>query len=470
VTIGTLPYYVLLEIFNFYVDKAHHYDEWHTLIHVCQKWRNIVFSAPCRLGLRLLCRSQRSARKIADIWPQLPVIIQDYYSEHLQSQGVDNVLDALKLEDRIHKVNLQLIPSPLLKGFVTMKEPFKALTSLELQTTDDNAPALPDSFLGGCAPRLRELSLDGIPSPAIGKLLSSANELVSIRLWNIPHSGYISPGEMVKSLSALTKLKTFYLGFRSPPSGTDRELVSRRSSPLKRIVLPALTAFYFKGNSEYLEDIVSWIGAPHLSNITVTLFNQLIFDTPQLRRFIDRTETHTTHRADIVFSGYRAQVILFRQNGETYRKIVELAVSVAASDWQLSSLAYICLKSLPWLPTLERLGIHEGRSSQPVWQEDVEDGQWVELFKPFAMVKTLDISETFVGRVVPALQVLSGKERVETEVLPALQNIFLEGVQPSGPIQDAIGQFADVRRLSGHPVAVHHRDRGRYWHMRAEDY
>jgi hypothetical protein len=409
---------------------------------------------------------------MADIWPELPIIVQDYYAENLQLQGVDNVLDALKLEDRIHEINLQLVPSPLLKGIATLKEPFKALTSLELQTTDENAPALPDSFLGGCAPRLQELSLDGIPSPTVGKLLSSAIDLVSFRLWNIPHSGYISPEEMVKSLSTLTKLKSLYLGFRSPPSGTDGEpdSLSPRRPPLKRTVLPALTAFYFKGNSEYLEDMVSRLGGPNLSNITVTLFNQLIFDTPQLRRFIDRTETHATHRADIVFSGYRVQVILFRQNGTTYRKVVELAVSVAASDWQLSSLAHICLKSLPPLPTLERLGIHEGRSSQPVWQDDVEDRQWVELFHPFAMVKTLDISETFVGRVVPALQVLSGKERVAAEVLPALQNIFLEGVQPSGHIQDAIGEFAAVRRLSGHPVAVHHRDRGRWWHMRAEDY
>jgi hypothetical protein len=45
---------------------------------------------------------------------------------------------------------------------------------------------------------------------------------------------------------------------------------------------------------------------------------------------------------------------------------------------------------------------------------------------------------------VPALQ----------EVLPALQNIFLEGLQPSGPVQEDLGKFVAARQLSGHPIAV----------------
>jgi hypothetical protein len=412
---------------------------------------------------------------MVDIWPKFPIIVKDHYAEHLPSQGVDNVLDALKLNNRTHEINLQLVPSLLLEGLAKIKEPFNALTSLVLRASDENALVLPDSFLGGSAPRLQELSLDGIPYPAIGKLLLSAHDLVSFRLWNVPHSGYISPEEMVTSLSVLTKLKTLYLGFRSPRSGTghgtERELESRRpSSPLEQqAFLPALTEFYFKGDSEYLDDMVSRIDAPLLGNITVTLFNQLTFDTPHLRQFIGRL-TNAPYRADFVFLCYRVQVNIFRQNGEDYHKMLELGISCASSDWQLSSLAQICLNSLPPLPTLERLGIHEGRSSQPVWQDDVEDGQWVELFRPFNTVKTLDISETFVRRVVPALQVLSGKEREMTEVLPALQNVFLEGRQPSGPMKDALGQFAAMRRLSDHPVAVHHRERGRYWTKRAEDY
>jgi hypothetical protein len=35
-----------------------------------------------------------------------------------------------------------------------------------------------------------------------------------------------------------------------------------------------------------------------------------------------------------------------------------------------------------------------------------------------------------------------------------LQNIFLEGLQPSGPVQEGIVKFVAARQLSGHPITV----------------
>jgi len=469
VSIATLPSYVLLEIFSFFVAAAYHEDEWHTLVHVCQKWRSVAFASPCRLGLQLLCSEGRLAKETLEVWPALPIIVKDYYAENLQLEDV-NVMDMLKYKDRLREVNIQFVPSPLLEGIATIKVSLPALTSLTLQSKDESAPALPDSFLCGSAPLLQELSLDGIPSPAVHKLLSSTKGLVSLRLWNIPPSGYISPEETATSLSMLTKLKRLVLGFRSPRPQTDTEIESRHSPLLTRIVLPALNMFNFKGNSDYLDDFVARIDAPMLDNIAIMLFNQLIFDTPQLSRFLDRTKRFDVAcRADVVFFSYRVQVNLFRQNGSDYRKMFELGISCAKSDWQLSSLAQVCSQSLPPLPALERLGIHGGPSSQPQWQDDVEDGQWAELFLPFTTVTTLDISETFIGRVAPSLQVLAPRGGT-TDVFPALENIFLEGQQPPEPIYDAIRQFVAVRQLSGHPVAIHHRERGRYWHMRDEVY
>lgn len=468
-SIATLPGYVLLEIFSFYVAAAYHEDEWHTLVHVCQKWRSVAFASPRRLGLRLLCSEGRLAKKTLEVWPVLPIIVKDYYAENLQLEHA-NVMDMLKYKDRIYEVNFQFVPSPLLEGIATIMVPLPALTCLMLQSKDESALALPDSFLGGSAPRLQELSLDGIASPAVCKLLLSTKDLVSLHLWNIPPSGYISPEEIATSLSTLTKLKGLVLGFRSPRPQTDREVESRHPPILSRIVLPALTMFHFKGNSEYLDDLVARIDAPLVNHIAITLFNQLMFATPQLCCFLGRTEKfNAARRADLVFFGSRVQISLFRQIGTDYRKMLELGISCATSDWQLSSLSQVCSLSLPPLPALERLGIHEGRSSQPQWQDNVEDGQWVELFRPFNIVTTLDISETFVGRVAPALQVLAQRETAK-DVLSALQNIFLEGLQPPGPIYDAIRQFVAVRQLSGQPVAIHHRERGRYWHMRDEVY
>jgi hypothetical protein len=76
--------------------------------------------------------------------------------------------------------------------------------------------------LGGCAPRLRSLHLNGIPYPSIGKLLSSTTNLVRLSLLYIPHSGYIAPEIIVPCLSMLPRLKSLELGFRHPRSETHR--------------------------------------------------------------------------------------------------------------------------------------------------------------------------------------------------------------------------------------------------------
>ena len=51
VTIDMLLDLSILEIFKFYVDNAWmEVEAWHTLVHVCRKWRNVVFSSPQRLN------------------------------------------------------------------------------------------------------------------------------------------------------------------------------------------------------------------------------------------------------------------------------------------------------------------------------------------------------------------------------------------------------------------------------------
>ena len=67
-------------------------------------------------------------------------------------------------------------------------------------------------------------------------------------------------------------------------------------------------------------------------------------------------------------------------------------------------------------------------------------------------MKSLYISCEFVLRIGPALEdlVVDGA----TEVLPALQTLFLEEADLSGPVWKAIGKFVAARLLDGHPIAV----------------
>ena len=73
-----------------------------------------------------------------------------------------------------------------------MNRPFRSLTCLELAFEAETAPVNPDLFLGGSAPGLQVLSLDGIPVLGLRKQLLSATHLVRLEICGIPHSGYIS--------------------------------------------------------------------------------------------------------------------------------------------------------------------------------------------------------------------------------------------------------------------------------------
>src|SRR5579863_4042389 len=282
VTFSALPDDVLLEIFDFYLVSPYpRHDTWHTLVHVCKRWRFVVFISPHRLQLRLLCTNKRPVQNTLDIWPELPIVISGWGGMS-NPQGANNIIAALKQHNRVCETNIYDIPNAFLKRMQAMKmsDPFSALTSLRLHSLNINAPALPDSFLGGSAPRLQTLCLLGVPFPALPKLLLSTHDLVTLYLGKVPLSGYISPEAMVTGLSALTRLETLRLEFQFPRSRADRE--NRLLPRLTRIALPALTNLKFQGDGEYLEDIVANIDTPLLNQLHITFVNQFRFDTPLL--------------------------------------------------------------------------------------------------------------------------------------------------------------------------------------------
>ena len=429
---------------------SHKEDAWHTLVHVCRRWRCVVFGLPRRLDLRLLCANRRLLNTL-DIWPELPVIVDVNDEEICQLPDATNVISMLKGNDRVCKIFIHNVPNSLLEELATMTEPFPALIELELVSYKADPPILPDSFLGGSVPRLRSLDLWGIPFPAIGKLLSSTSDLVTLSLGFIPDSGYISPEAMVDLLSILTRLKTLHLIFEFPQFWIHE--ASERPPMFALVVLPDLTNFNFSGDGEYLENIVSRIDAP-LQCISVT-FDELVFDVPHLRDFIGRTNIlDAPHRADTSFSYPDARLSLFQRKGDVEFKVLNLEILCDISDLQVSSLAQACSWLLPPLPSLEHLGIYNSGFLLSGWQYEVENSQWMELLRHFIAVKDLVLDKLFVLSVASALQGIEA-----TEILPVLQNIFIEGTQSSGPVPEGIARFIAARKLSGHPVIVYQRER-----------
>ncbi|KAI0277253.1 hypothetical protein BGY98DRAFT_646874 [Russula aff. rugulosa BPL654] len=256
VTADILPDFALLEIFDWYLfqsqEEADDYvldvEAWHTLVHVCQRWRAIVFTSPHRLNLRLFFTNGTSVETLA-VWPSFPIII---WQSGDQTWDLDDIIEALDYNDRVCEINLLDIPNPQLEeALAAMEQPFPALTELGIRWQDDDtdeideaAPVVSDSFLGGSAPRLQHLDFYRVPFPGLPGLLLSATDLVHLYLWKIPHLGYFSPEAMVNCLSALTKLEILWLGFESFQPRLYQD--NRCTSPM-RSVLPSLTSVKFKG-------------------------------------------------------------------------------------------------------------------------------------------------------------------------------------------------------------------------------
>lgn len=446
-TIDMLPDNALLEIFDSCVDRAR-IDAWITLVHVSRKWRNVVFGARHRLNLRLDCRARTPVRKTLHVWPLLPIVI---LGNGNQEWDVGNVIAALEHNDRVCGVELWHIRSSQMdKLLAAMQEPFPALTYLDLVSKDTTARVVPDSFLGGSAPRLRSLSLDRIPLPSLPRLLLSATGLVNLSLCGIPLSGYISPEAMVAGLSVLTRLKSLWLEFQSPLWEIGRP------PPRTRARLPALTHFEFKGMCEYLEDLVARIDTPLLDDLNITFSHQIIFDAPQLAQLISRTpKFRASDEACVKFSDLDVSITLPR--GGTFNATLHFAISCTGSLRQLSSLTQVCTSPLyqALIPTVECLYILDAEFLRPCWQDNIkgeESRQWLQLLRPFTAVNDLYLYREFVPYFATTLQEL-GAENI-AEVLPALRRIFLEDQWLSGSVQKIIERFIALRRRSGDHIVV----------------
>jgi pimeloyl-ACP methyl ester carboxylesterase len=439
-TIDKLPDDVLLETFDFYL-AGQNLDQWHTLVHVCRRWRNVVFASPSRLDLRLLCRHDRPVRAMLDIWPALPINIENSWGEG-REQGLDNVVAALEHPDRVRSISLMHVrcPPPLLKA---MQVRFPELTELQLW---NHVPVLPDSLLGGSAPRLRRLRMMYVPFPAARTLILSARDLVDLRLDNIPHLGYTPPASMVACLSSLNMLESLSLGFESPQSYPEQP----SPPPQSRVVLPALVAFAFDGMSKYSEDLVARIDTPMLNRLHVTFFQCSVFlDVRHLKEFIGRAKgLKPSKAAELRLHSWTIHLVL--QQPHTFM----LGVRCRRFDWEVSTLALLCGQVSHLFSLVERLDLRFIWRGPLTGTKIVMSNQFLEIFRLFAAARSLCVHKDLALPITVLLQELVGARA--TKVLPNLRDLLLEGSAKSRSIQEAMQPFVDARRLSGQPVAVHY--------------
>ena len=254
--------------------------KWHRLAHVCRTWRYVISTSPRRLGQRILCGYGAPIWSILASWPTVPLVAK--FNAGRKSKRIPkNVMDALRHPDRLCEIDLSVTISMLPSVVEVTQKPCRALEVIRITVKFPTGPSIlvRNSFLGGSAPHLREVKLDGIafPFPAIRQVLLSTKNLVELHLFDIPNDAYFSPNDLVTGLSSSVQLKRLTIDFHylpsSPPPSTTR------SSP-QRTILPSLVSLDFHGTSEYLEELVARIDSPALCKIAIRLFND-IFEIPQ---------------------------------------------------------------------------------------------------------------------------------------------------------------------------------------------
>lgn len=438
--IDTLPVDVLLEIFNFC--RIHEVNtssllpwKWYRLAHVCRTWRDVVFASSRRLNLELLCTHGTPVRKYLGHLPALPTVI--HFSGSYEDSDEDNIIAALEHPHRIHAVRLNVPHSLLEKMSTVAQEPFPELTRLWLESKGDmRMPVLPDAFLGGCAPRLQKVHLDGIPFPAVPTLLLSARDLVDVSLRNITDASYVSPEVMVASLAVLPRLQYLTLEFRWRTSHPNR---IRMPLPITRAVLPALIRFHFNGLSEYFEDFVAQIDAPQLDRLGIGYLDlRADFQNPQLCKFILRSDK-------LRLSVFRdADLSIIPSLSDTpSTTIIELwGQSFFTLSTRDEGMSRVLSEIAGMLYDVDRLSVGSAFTNYRGLGSSI---RWLDLLRPFTAVRSLSVQDGLSQHVALALEDVIGVGAAE--VMPALELLRLE----KRPVT-SVGKFIAARQNVGRPV------------------
>ena len=405
-TIEKLSDEAILNIFRYYLDASPRF--WPRLVHICRRWRRIVFASQRALHLRLFCTHGTPISKTLDCWPSLPIVVKYGGSPALDSpapEDEDKILATLKRSDRVSSIHLTVTKS-LLAKLSSIEGPFSELEELVLLSQGPRRLTLPSTFRWG--PRLRRFHSTGFTVPL--RRLYSSRDLVDIRLHGIFNTRYMSPKALTNTLSRMAQLQSLSLHFLP----TVHHITTTRRSG-KRVVLPALTRLNFRGITKYLGDLLARIDAPRLGDIEITCLDEPIFGVLDLHEF--RMEVQKSHR--------RADIL--------------------SSSQQLFSITEICSHFSALLLSVEDLRISATRPSSG--QDNSDHEQWLRLIHRFKCAKWLYVAGDPSTNSVFSLP-LSDTGRAT--LLPALNRLCItEPALHNAPSPNAVASVPDSRRLSG---------------------
>ena len=420
---------------------------WYRLVHVCQRWRNLILGSANYLRLSLVCTNGTPVQNMLAHSPPLPLTVDYINEDGITAEDEEGLLLALEQRNRVRHIRLVFPVQNLQKLVKAIDEEFSTLEYLIVHPrTEDSAVLLLPETLH--APHLRHLALRGFTCPIRPQLYPTAASLVTLYLEVNHPSAYFQPNVLLQWISFMPQLERLVILFIFAVPSRDLERQLTRTPITTHITLPNLRSFWFRGISAYLEAVVCRITTPRLEKLQIQLFNQLTFSIPLLPQFIYTTETLRFDSADIDFSNNQARVETYIR--ETDALAFTIKVYCRSLDWQVSSATQISNALSQALSAVEHLTLrHQVHSHSSEEHNYVDRIEWRNLLRLFSNVKTLCVEDGLVEELSHCLR-LEGQE-LSLELLPELQELTYFGSRNLG---DTFIPFIHARQNAGRSVTL----------------
>jgi len=366
---------------------------------------------------------------------------------HVTAEVEEGIRLALQHRDRVRRIRLRMSVPNLQKLVVAIHGEFPLLEYLYITPIPKNNTSitLPETFR---APHLRHLILENfaLPLPLGFPFLTTAVDLVTLSLNNIPLSSYFHPSDLIHRLSLMPQLETLGIYFSRPIFTLDAEKLPLRSPITTHATLPNLRWFGFVGASTYLEMVLPRITTPSLEKLQIGFFYQLTTPVTHLSQFMSSTESLRSSSINLAF--FRTHFTLRgypHEGANMFAYTLWLQIQIFQLVNQVASVARILNTLRTALSTVEYLTLEHDAELH----EEAHRSQWHELLRSLGNLKTLRVFGSLVGELSRCLR--SDDTERPMELLPELKVLEYTATADA---DDAFASFIDARKNAGHPVAL----------------
>lgn len=387
-------------------------------------------------------------------FPAWPLIV-DYVDKdrELTAEDKEGIQLALQHPDRVRRIGLWVPNSHLRNLVVAIDGEFPVLEHLliGLQTKHDmrmGGLTLRDTFQ---APHLRHLVFIHFPFLVAFPSLTTSVGLVTLSLNFVPR---LFPYHVLRQLSSIPCLETLEITLLFHISVHDFEIEMQQwpISVFRRVTLPNLRRFVFKGSTAYLETLLPWMTTPLLERLQITFFSQLTFSVPRLLQYMSTANNLNFSSAEFSFSNGGVTVSGYPREGVSV-PVFHMHILCGRFDWQVSSVAQIFDTLSPVLSAVVVLTLdNREHTSSPQHRSKTGATHWRDLLRSFNNVRTLRVHGGLVGSLSHVLR-WSGQSPLE--LLPELKELVCP---TGGHAGDALTAFINARKVVGHPVRLVHVD------------